>query len=127
MADNDKKIPIETVKGGGIGDDLLESYFKFKDGKYKYFDKDNSEKSPSGGIAAGGSFSFQLDEVTGIQWTLTIDPSSTANLVTGEWSEVPIPPPPGWSGGLTADPDQTFTAQSSGIEEDSDSAASATA
>jgi hypothetical protein len=132
MANNDKRISINNVAGGGIGPDLLESYFTYKDGKYKFFDKDNREKSPRGGVAKGGDFAFHLDELPSIEWILTIDTTSTENLVTGNWYEAPhrvkdglpvndrrpVKPPEG---------DQTYTAQSSGVEEHKKNAVSAKA
>lgn len=124
MAD-DQKIPIIHVAGGGIGPDLMESYFTYKHGKYKFFDsKNNKEKSPKGGVAKGENFAFHLNGVDGIEWLLTIDKTSTETKVTGHWYEARHRVENGLPVG---NDDQTYTAQSSGAEEDNKNAVSATA
>jgi hypothetical protein len=78
-----KPIPIKIMKPAGTPqDDLLNCYFVPNgSGEYNFHDPDHKEKAKD--KKKGESFSFDRK---GNKWTLSIDPSSTDDLVTGTWS-----------------------------------------
>ena len=78
-----KPIPIKIVKPAGTPqDDLVNCYFVPKgSGKYNFHDQDHIEKAKD--KKNGESFTFNLK---GSKWTLSIDPGSTDEVVTGTWS-----------------------------------------
>lgn len=102
MKDN---IIIKLVEPEGIGDDLKGCYYKPKnDGTFDFYDKDGKVKARN--LTPGKSFSFDLDGVPGIEWTLTIN-TITELEVTGNWTDVP-------QGGEVGEPEGTYQGQAGG-------------
>ena len=105
------KIIIDSVSPEGIGDDLKGCYYKARnDGTFDFFDKGNKVKARD--LKQGSQFSFNLDEVPGIDWHLTIT-AITELTVNGDWSDGP-----------EGEPDGTYQGQAGGGV-DVESAASA--
>lgn len=116
---NDNKIPIHGVAGGGHGPDLLNCYFtRNRNGTFDFFDKDGDPKHEN--IKIGAVFMFSLDEVPDVLWALSIADGSDT-LVSGSWASVPAPP------GIADEPDQTYTAQAGTPVDEKEGAASASA
>ena len=110
----DKQILIHAVIGGESGKALKECYFIRHGNTYTFFDKDGNEKA--GDIKVGEDFSFTLDGMPDVNWTLSItNPEGPAKL-SGKWKDSTNP--------IEADGEYQAQAGGTGEEEDT-SAASA--
>lgn len=110
MAD---RIIINSVAPEGIGDDLKGCYYKPKNGgTFDFCDKDGKVKARD--LKKGSTFSFDLDGVPGVEWTLTVN-EITDLTVNGTWSDGPKE---------VGEPDGTYQGQAGGGA-DAESAASA--
>lgn len=80
-----EKIIIDSVAPEGIGDDLKGCYYKPRnDGAFDFFDRDGKRKA--GDLKPGSTFSFSLDELPDLEWTLTVNAIDDVK-VNGGWSD----------------------------------------
>ncbi|HEV8430406.1 MAG TPA: hypothetical protein VGQ41_21055 [Pyrinomonadaceae bacterium] len=114
MGDDDKKIPIGSFTGGEDGQNLIGCYFKPKpDDTYNFHDKDDKVKARD--IHVGSEFTFELDEVPGVTWHLTLG-SNADEVLKGNW----------WDGRDPSLADGSYQAEAGGSgEEEEPNAASA--
>ena len=81
------KIIIDSIEPAGIGDDLKGCYFKPKnDGTFDFYDKDGKVKARD--LHDKSEFSFTLDNLPDVVWTLTIGAITDLN-VNGTWTDKP--------------------------------------
>ncbi|HET6975620.1 MAG TPA: hypothetical protein VFI24_04815 [Pyrinomonadaceae bacterium] len=107
MADtSDQQIIIDEFTGQPDGENLLGCYFILKPGVdvYDFYDKDGQPKGRH--IRVGSEFTFELDDVPGIVWHLTLTEDSD-NVLRGGW----------WDGVDPAMADGTYQAQAGGSGE----------
>jgi hypothetical protein len=79
------RIIIDKVDPEGIGDDLKGCYYEpGRDGAFDFFDKDGTIKARD--VKPGSEFSFKLDGLPDIEWTLSLNPV-TEREVCGNWIE----------------------------------------
>lgn len=102
MAD---RIIIDSVAPEGIGDDLKGCYYKPKiDGTFDFFDKDGKVKARD--LKPGSIFSFSLDELPDLEWTLTVNAIDDLK-VNGNWTDRP-------KDGDVGEPEGTYQGQAGG-------------
>lgn len=114
---DDKKLYIDEVIGGEIGQLLIDCYFKLKpDGKYTFHEQNHAIKGHD--IQVGSEFTFRLDQDPLILWHLTVT-SNDGKVLKGNW----------WDGKDASAADGEYQAQAGGTgeegEEDESNAASA--
>lgn len=81
------RIIIDNVAPEGIGNDLKGCYFAPTSGNtYDFYDKDGNVKAT--GLNDHSTFSFDLDGVPGVEWTLSIK-RITPTRVEGNWVDSP--------------------------------------
>ena len=86
MADkNDKNIYIHNVIGGESGKALIDCYFVRQGNTYTFYDSDGTEKATD--IKVGEDFSFPLDHVPDVNWTLSITNPVGPDKLLGKWSD----------------------------------------
>jgi len=86
MADkNDQNIKIHNVIGGLSGKALIDCYFVRQGNKFSFYDKDGTEKASD--IKIGEDFSFPLDRVPDVIWTLSITNPVGPDKLLGRWRD----------------------------------------
>ena len=86
MADkNDKNIYIHNVIGGESGKALIDCYFVRQGNRYTFYDSDDTEKASD--IKIGEEFSFHLDRVPDVTWTLSITNPVGPDKLLGKWND----------------------------------------
>ena len=108
----DKKILIHAVIGGDSGKALIDCYFTRHGNTYTFFDKDGNEKA--GDIKVGKEFSFKLDGLPHVDWTLSITNPVGPDKLNGKWNDSSDP--------SQADGSYQAEAGGSGEEEDANAA-----
>ena len=81
----DKQIFIHKIFGGESGQALIECYFIRHGNTYTLYHKDGNEKA--GDVKTGKDFSFTLDEVPDVNWTLSITNPVGPDKLLGKWSD----------------------------------------
>jgi hypothetical protein len=107
-----EKIIIDTIdrRLGNGGDDLKGCYFKLQpNGGFNFHSKDDHVQIRN--VCVGSTFSFSLDHLPDLTWTLTIR-SAALDRVDGSWSD-----------GKDTAGEGTYQAQAGGTVEGEESAA----
>jgi len=112
---NDKPIFIHAVIGGPSGEALIKCYFLRHGNTYTFFDKDGTEKASN--IKVGEDFSFTLDGLPDVNWTLSITNPEGPEKLSGRWNDSIDP--------AQADGEYQAQAGGTGEEEEDTNAASA--
>lgn len=81
----DKNILIHDVIGGESGQALIDCYFVRHGNTYTFYDSDGTEKATD--IHVGKDFSFTLDRVPDINWTLSITNPVGPDKLLGKWND----------------------------------------
>jgi hypothetical protein len=111
----DKQILIHKVFGAESGQALKQCYFIRHGNTYTFYDKDGNEKA--GDVKTGEDFSFTLDEVPDVHWTLSITNPVGPDKLIGKWNDSIDP--------AQADGEYQAQAGGTGEEEEDTNAASA--
>jgi len=81
----DKEIVINRITSGGLSGEALKGcYYMGQGNNYTFYDKDGNEKA--GNIKVGKPFSFILDELQHVNWTLSITNPTGPDKLLGSWS-----------------------------------------
>jgi len=107
----DKQISIHEVIGGESGQALKDCYFIRHGNIYTFYDKDGNEKA--GDVHVGQDFSFTLDELPDVKWTLSITNPEGPSKLSGKWNDSIDP----------AQADGEYQAQAGGTGEEEDTSA----
>jgi hypothetical protein len=112
----DKEIIIKHISSGGLSGEALKGcYFMGQGNNYTFYDKDGNEKASK--IKLGQPFSFVLDELKHVNWTLSITNPVGPDKLLGTWRNNIEP--------ATADGSYQAEAGGSGEEGDADAASAA--